>query len=245
MDDVEVLKSDLRTSSTILEWEFGDIIGHVGVRLPDNKGIAVKLLRVAQENKDDDWMMEFDFEGNKLSGTGTVPGEASIYTQIFKAKPQVNSIVHAHAPMCIVMGLAKLKISAIHLQSSRFGEGLPVYPLPIYVSDVADGDALVETIGDAPGLTINGHGIVTVGKSIDEATMNAIYMERTAKMEHAARLMGFEGVTIEHKEMLAYNRTKMAERGQSISRPKTDHSDEWRYYLRKIERGEPWNRGWT
>ena len=245
MDDVEVLEDDLRTASTILEWEFGDIIGHIGVRLPDNKGIAVKLLRVAQENKDEDWMMEFDFEGNKLRGTGTVPGEASIYTQIFKAKPEVNSIVHAHAPMCIVMGLAKLKIQAIHLQSSKFGEGLPVYPLPIYVSDTEDGDALVQTIGDAPGMTINGHGIVTVGKTIDEATMTAIYMERTAKMEHAARQMGYEGVTVDHKEMLAYNRSKMAERGKSISRPSTDHSDEWRYYTRKIERGEPWNRGWT
>jgi hypothetical protein len=75
MDDVEVLKSDLRTASTILEWEFGDIIGHIGVRLPNNRGIAVKLLRVAQEDKDEDWMMEFDFEGNKLGGPGTVPGD--------------------------------------------------------------------------------------------------------------------------------------------------------------------------
>jgi ribulose-5-phosphate 4-epimerase/fuculose-1-phosphate aldolase len=132
--------------------------------------------------------------------------------------------------MCIVMGLAKLKIQAIHLQSSKFGEGLPVYPLPIYVSDTEDGDALVQTIGDAPGMTINGHGIVTVGKTIDEATMTAIYMERTAK--------------IDHKEMLAYNRSKMAERGKSIARPTTDHSDEWRYYTRKIERGETWTRGW-
>ena len=64
---------------------------------PDGKGIAVKLLRVAQEDKDEDWLMQFDFEGNKLSGTGTVPGEAPIYTQIFKARPEVNSIVHAHA----------------------------------------------------------------------------------------------------------------------------------------------------
>jgi len=245
MDDIEVLEGDLKTASTILEWEYGDIIGHVGVRLPDNQGIAVKLLRVAQEDKDADWMMRFDMDGNKISGMGTVPGEAAIYTQIFKRKPDVNAVVHAHAPMCIVMGLAGVSISAIHLQSSKFAEGLPVYPLPMYVSDIEDGDALVDTIGDAPGMTINGHGIVTVGKSIDEATVNAIYMERTAKLEHAARQMGFKGVTPEHREMLAYNRRKMQERGKSIARPTTDHSDEWRYYLRKIERQEPWNRGFA
>ena len=245
MDDIEVLEDDLRTSSTIIEWEMGDIIGHVGVRLPDDKGIAIKLLRVAQEDKDQDWMMQFDFEGNKLSGTGTVPGEAAIYTQVFKARPEVNSIVHVHAPMCIVMGLAQLPISGIHLQSSRFGDGLPIHPLPVYVSNVEDGDAIVKTLGKAPGMTISGHGIVTTGRSIDKATFNAIYMERTAKMDHAARLMGFEGVSDEFRGVLASNQEKMSERGRNISRPTTDHSDEWRYYSRKIERGEPWNRGWS
>ncbi len=244
-DDIEVLQDDLRMASTILEWEFGDIIGHVGVRLPDNRGIAVKLLRVAQENKYDDWLMHFDFEGNKLSGNGTVPGEAPIYTEIFKTRPDVNAIVHAHAPMCIVMGLASVPISAIHLQSSRFGAGLPVFPLPLYVSDVEDGVTIANTLGNAPAMTISGHGIVTVGGSIDEATFNAIYMERTAKIEHAARLVGFSGVSEEHREMLLENRRKMQERGQRINRPKVDYSDEWRYYTRKIEEGQRWNRGWT
>ena len=45
MSDIDDLQTDLVTASTILEWEFGDIIGHVGVRLPDEKGIAVKMLR--------------------------------------------------------------------------------------------------------------------------------------------------------------------------------------------------------
>ena len=245
MSDVDTLEGDLRTASTIREWEFGDIIGHVGVRLPDGAGIAVKLLRVAQEDKDQDWLMRFDFDGNKLSGTGTVPGEAPIYTQIFKARPDVNSIVHAHAPMSIVLGLAGIPVSPVHLQSARFGGELPIFPMPSYVSDVADGDALVEALGDAPGITISGHGIVTVGSSIDQACLNAMYMERTAKIQHAAMLVGFRGVSEEFQAMLLENRKKVAERGKRLGRPQTDHSDEWRYYTRKIERGESWNRGWT
>lgn len=245
MSDVDVLEGDLRTASTIIEWEFGDIIGHVGVRLPDGAGIAVKLLRVAQEDRDQDWLMHFDFDGNKLSGTGTVPGEAPIYTQIFKARPDVNSIVHAHAPMSIVLGLAGIPVSPVHFQSARFGGELPIFPMPSYVSEVADGDALAEALGDASGITINGHGIVTVGVSIDQACLNAIYMERTAKIQHAAMLVGFRGVSEEFQGMLLENRKKVAERGKHLGRPQTDHSDEWRYYARKIERGESWNRGFT
>lgn len=245
MGEIDDLQNDLVTASTIIEWEFGDIIGHVGVRLPDEEGIAVKMLRVPQASAAENWMMRFDLEGNKISGEGTVPGEAAIYTRIFKAKPNVNAIVHAHANMCIVLGLADVPINGVHLASARFADGLPLYPIPTYVSDDEDGDAIARTLGDAPGMTINGHGIVTVGKNIDEACFNAVYMERTAKIIQAARLLGFDHVDGAFREEMAGNAEKMRQRQASISRPQVDHSDDWRYYARKLERGEPWNRGWT
>ena len=244
MSEISILEDELRTASSIIEWEFGDIIGHIGVRLP-NGTIAVKLLRVAQENKQQDWLMQFDMEGMKLSGTGTVPGEAVIYTQLFKAKPDVQAIVHAHPPMCVALALAQVPIKGVHLQSSRFGDGLPVYPLPMYVSDPEDGDTIAETIGDAPGMTINGHGIVTVGKSVDEALFHAVYMERTARMIFAARTLGFQDVSADFRQEMAGNAAKIQGRQASISRPKVEHSDEWRYYTRKLEQGETWNRGWV
>ena len=244
MNTIDIIEEDLVTASTILEWEFGEIIGHVGARLPDGQGIAVKMFRVGQEDKDQHWMTQFDFEGNKLSGNGTVPGEAAIYTQLFQARPEVNAIVHAHAPMCIALGLAEVPIRGIHLSSARFGDGLPVYPVPTYVSDVEDGDAIAQAIGVRPGLTINGHGIVTVGDSIDEACFNAVFMERTAKIEQAARALGSQALTPAFQEELFGNAAKMKARQQNISRPSVEHSDEWRYYTRKIERGETWTRGW-
>ena len=245
MSEADELQNDLVTASTIIEWEFGDIIGHVGVRLPNDEGIAVKMLRAPQLPGAENWMMQFDMDGNKISGDGTVPGEAAIYTRIFRAKPEVNAIVHAHANMCIVLGLAGVPIEGVHLASAKFGEGLPVYPIPTYVSDDEDGDAIARTLGDAPGLTINGHGIVTVGKSIDEACFTAVHMERTAKIIQAARLLGFDQVDGAFREEMAGNARKMSERQASINRPKVEHSDDWRYYTRKLERGEPWNRGWT
>ena len=143
MSEIDDLQSDLLTASTILEWEFGEIIGHVGVRLPEGEGISVKMLRVPQTGQGEDWIMQFDMDGNKIAGEGTVPGEAAIYTRLFRAKPEANAIVHAHAPMCIVLGLAGVPVSAVHLASAKFGpDGLPVYPTPVYVSDDADGDAI-------------------------------------------------------------------------------------------------------
>jgi len=47
-------EEDLKIASKILEWEIGDIWGHVGVRLPENQGIAVKLFRPPDDDDEED-----------------------------------------------------------------------------------------------------------------------------------------------------------------------------------------------
>jgi ribulose-5-phosphate 4-epimerase/fuculose-1-phosphate aldolase len=85
---------------------------------------------------------------------------------------------------------------------------------------------------------IKGHGIVAVGASIDEACMNAVYMERTAKIMAEARRFGFKGVPDDFIETLAGSKEKLLTRGQRMS-----HCAEWNYYAEKIKRGETWTRG--
>jgi len=128
--DVRKLEEDLKIASKILEWEIGDIWGHVGVRLPENHGIAVKLFRSPEDEEEEDWLVHFDYSLNKLSGVGTPPRESTIYTEIFKARPDVNAAVHSHAPMCVALSLADQTVSCVHMQSGRFARGVPIYPDP-------------------------------------------------------------------------------------------------------------------
>jgi ribulose-5-phosphate 4-epimerase/fuculose-1-phosphate aldolase len=233
-------EKELAIAAKILEWEIGDIWGHVGARLPGNQGIAVHMFRRAEgENKD--WAMRFDFSLNKIAGVGTIPREAVIYTEIFKARPDVNAAVHCHASMCIALSLADQPIDWIHMQSSRFKGGTPIFPRPIYILDSSEGAELAKTLGDASAVLIKGHGIVTVGASIDEACINALYLERTAKIMAIARLHGYQGPTADSIQTLAGSRQKLFRR----PRDEMYHSAEWNYYADKIKKGERWTRGWT
>ena len=59
-------------------------------------------------------------------------------------------------------------------------------------------------------MMIKGHGIVTVGESIDEACINAVYMERTAKiMADRAGCFGFKGVPDDFIETLSGSKEKL------------------------------------
>ena len=135
---IKTIEKELDTAAKILEWEIGDIWGHVGARLPDGKGIAVHMFRRA-ENSKKDWVVHFDFALQKLSGVGTIPRESVIYTEIFKARPDVNAVVHCHPAMCIALSLAEQPVDWVHMQSSRFKGGTPIYPRPIYILDDFEG----------------------------------------------------------------------------------------------------------
>jgi ribulose-5-phosphate 4-epimerase/fuculose-1-phosphate aldolase len=237
---IKLAEEELRIAAKILEWEIGDIWGHVGVRLPENDGIAVQMFRRPEQGKKD-WLVHFDYSLKKLAGVGTPPRESTIYTEIFKARPDVNAAVHSHAPMCVALSLADKSVSCVHMQSFRFEDRVPIYPKPIYILDEAEGADLAQALAQASAIMIKGHGIVTVGKTIDEACMSALYMERTAKIQAIAHLLGFPGPTKAFLKELSASKDKL------FSRPRQTmaHSADWIYYAEKIKKGERWTRGWT
>jgi ribulose-5-phosphate 4-epimerase/fuculose-1-phosphate aldolase len=143
--------------------------------------------------------------------------------------------------MCVALSLADQTVSCVHMQSGRFARGVPIYPDPIYILDDAEGADLARTLDQANAVLIKGHGIVAVGKTIDEACMTALYMERTAKIMAMARLFGFSGVTDEFIETLSGSKEKLLSRARTTMA----HSADWNYYADKIKKGELWTRGWT
>src|SRR5688572_7047512 len=77
--------------------------------------------------------------------------------------------------MCVALSLAEKPIDWVHMQSARFKGGTPIFPRPIYILDESEGAELAKSLGNASAMMIKGHGIVTVGASIDEACINAVY----------------------------------------------------------------------
>jgi L-fuculose-phosphate aldolase len=243
MESINILESDLRIASKILEWEIGDMWGHVGVRLPDGNGIAVKLFRMPEEEGAEDWLVHFDFSLKKISGVGTIPREATIYSEIFKARPDVNAVAHCHAPMCVALSMANKQITTLHMQSKQFAGGVPIFPKPIYILDEDEGKELARFMGNAAAVVIRGHGMVTAGAKIRDACFLALYLERTAKMQAIANALGFEKAEPGFIEILTGSFNKLMSR-HGDREPRT-YEAEWRYYKDKVLKGEPWSRGWV
>jgi ribulose-5-phosphate 4-epimerase/fuculose-1-phosphate aldolase len=240
------LEDDLKIASKILEWESGDIFGHVGVRLPGGEGIACKLFRPIGED-DQDWLVHFDFAGRKLAGIGTPPFEAAIYTEILKRRPDVKAIVHTHSPAAVALSLVDTEIATVHMQSAKFDKGVPIYPRAIHIKDEEEGADLAQALASGNALVIKGHGVVTAGKSIDEACMLALYLERTAKIQGLAMSLGYGGPTRDFQDAILESSRLQQGLGTVAERNRLrgGHSNEWAYYTNKIRAGERWSRGWS
>ena len=154
-----------------------DVLGHVSVRLdtdrillrcrgPQDRG----LLFTAADD-----IHEVDLDGRgELDGGYAVPNEFHIHTELFRARPEVNAVVHAHPRDVVVADLAGIELrqvfGAYNIPASRLAhQWVPVYPRSVLVRTPELGREVAAAMGDSDACILRGHGVVTVGESVQHA----------------------------------------------------------------------------
>ena len=199
---VEDLKQQIVDSCVILArtGNVREITGHVSVRIPDSDDILVRCRRrddpgVEFTTIDDVKRVDLEGHGDELVDGYQVPGEFAIHAEIYKARPDVSSVVHAHprnALLCGILGLPLLPIfGAYDPAAMRLAiGGIPIFPTSVLISTESLGKQLVSVMGDAPVCLLQGHGTVAVGVDVPQATVRAINFETLAEVTVQAAATG-------------------------------------------------------
>jgi ribulose-5-phosphate 4-epimerase/fuculose-1-phosphate aldolase len=191
-DEEQRLREQILFGARWLPREIGDIFGHVTVRLPASSGRAgfmMKHLRVPPKPIDPDEIMVWDPDGNLLEGTQDRPKEVPLYTSIYRARPDVQSIVHIHPPVATALTMAGKTVFPINQTSQRFQGPLKVFRGNLIGDDQIGGE-LAEALGDSRAIMLQGHGAVIVGDNVPCAVVSAHYLEMAAKMQVWAGSVG-------------------------------------------------------
>lgn len=189
-DNVEELREQCRLGARFLWTELRDLYGHVSCRLPGGEGFLLKFVRVGSDaTADPKEVQVYDYEGNLVAGGQRRPAELPLYTEIFRRRPDVGSIVHAHPHMAVALSSTGKTIFAISHQSVDFGTGIPLFR-----GDMIDsrevGAALAETLGDANAVLMKGHGVVAVGRDVPSTVSRCLYLEQAAEQQIWASAVG-------------------------------------------------------
>jgi ribulose-5-phosphate 4-epimerase/fuculose-1-phosphate aldolase len=165
------------------------VLGHVSVRAGENR----MLIRC--RGRDERGLMfttERDVRQTDLDGTlvdaaegYTVPNELPIHGEVFRARPEVNAVVHAHPSAVLLCGVAGLELrpvfGAYNIPAMRMAlEGVPVYRRSVLVrrSDLAH--EMLAAMGDRPVCVLKGHGVTVTGASVEAAVVRALNLNALA-----------------------------------------------------------------
>ncbi|MFE6159668.1 class II aldolase/adducin family protein [Streptomyces sp. NPDC056486] len=119
------------------------------------------------------------------------PPELPLHQAIYRARPDVNGIVHSHAPHTLVFGATDLELRPVSHDGAHFTGALGLFTQTSNtVLDQETGDAIAESLGDAEGILLRNHGGVIVGKSVRHAAVFATVLERACRLQLLAEQSG-------------------------------------------------------
>ena len=193
------LLEDIVVGSRILA-DFGvlDGFGHVSARHPTNPNRFLMSRSLAPALVTADDIMEFDLDGNAVDAGGrSVFLERFIHSEIYKARPDVMSVVHTHSPGVIPFGVSQVPLRPMYHNPSFLAAGVPVWDIRkdfgetnMLVRDSALGKSLARTLGDKPVVLMRGHGDVAVGPTVKMAVFRAYYTDVNARLQAQAIALG-------------------------------------------------------
>lgn len=175
-----------------------DGFGHISVR--HDKSPAHFLLSCNRApglvNADD--ILAYDLDGElAIASEKRSYLERFIHAEIYRARPDVMSVVHSHSQSVIPFGATGQRLRPIFHMSGFLGSGSALFEIrdsggntDLLIRNMGLGKALAESLGRDNCVLMRGHGSTTVGPSIEIAVYRAVYAEVNARLQLQATALG-------------------------------------------------------
>ncbi len=193
------LMADLAAAGRILVAQgVMDGFGHVSLRHPQAPGRYFMARSIAPALVTPDDIIEYDLDSNPCNANGRGSFlERFIHGEIYKARPDIQSVVHSHSPSVIPFGLVNVPVQAMFHNAAFLAAGVPVFDIrekfgatDMLVSNGAKGVALAAVMGKKDIAMMRAHGSVACGPTLQTAVFRAVYTEVNARIQHWTLALG-------------------------------------------------------
>jgi HCOMODA/2-hydroxy-3-carboxy-muconic semialdehyde decarboxylase len=191
--------TDLAAASRILVSQgVVDGFGHVSMRHPSapNRYFMARSIAPALVTPDD--IIEYDLDSNPCNANGRNSFlERFIHGEIYRARPDIMSVVHSHSPSVVPFGLVGVPMRAMFHNAAFLASGVPVFDIrerfgatDMLVGNAPKGVALAEVMGRKDIVLMRAHGSVACGPTLQTAVFRAVYTEVNARIQHWTMALG-------------------------------------------------------
>ena len=190
----DAIKQKLILAGKVLVQEGQDDFtrGHISFRLPDDPGLffmkahSLGLDEITMQN-----ILTIDLEGNVVAGTARRHSEVYIHSEILKARPDVNCVIHTHPIYSVALSATGRPLKCYSQPGALFYEALGTYTDTInLIRSHAMGAGVARALGQGRGVLLKNHGPVVTGATIEEAVISVLMLENGAQVQLLAEAAG-------------------------------------------------------
>ena len=189
LDTVEAIKEKMVLVCKVLQKQrVIDGYGHLTVRLADGRILSTPHMPPGKVALRD--LIIIDAEGKKLEGAGEPNGETPMHTSIYKARQDVQCILHYHPDELIVVAATGQEVKVLSNAGVHFHRGTPIYDSPLLIRTHALGDKVAAVLADRSAVLLRGHGGTVVANNLDTLLRLGLDLVRAAKIQIMAAALG-------------------------------------------------------
>lgn len=186
-----------------------DYSGHVSLRLPGTNNFLIQPASDSRGELEPDRILTVDMKGAVVEGGGRPPLEVALHTEILRARPDINAVLHCHMDLAIAFTLMKgVTLMPMRSHADRWASGIPTHADPSHIISVEQGQSLARTLGPHNGALIRAHGIVLVAESVPALFVDAIHFLENAKALMMVLQAGQEPVPLTGEEIAMIDRKR-------------------------------------
>jgi L-fuculose-phosphate aldolase len=167
--------------------------GNISVRLGSDR-LLMTPKSVCKGFMTPDMMCVTDLEGRKLQGDRDPSSEMLMHLEVYRQRPDVQAVVHAHPPIATGFAVAGIPLNRAVLAEVLTTLGsIPIaeYATPSTTELPA---AVRKYVKAHDGMLLANHGALTLGADLFSAYYKMETIEHFAKISLVARLLGNENV---------------------------------------------------
>lgn len=229
----QTLIDDLVAANRILAAEgILDGWGHISVRHPKNPNRYLMSRNLAAELVTRADIMEYDLDSVPVDRKGRdLYSEPFIHGEILKARPDVNAVIHTHAPPLFPFTASKVPMRPMYHRAAFVAQGIPNFDIKdgfgmtdMLIRNRAHGAALAKVLGDKPAALMRSHGATVVAPSLPRLVGRSVFLVKNATAQMQAIALGGPLSYLENEEARLIEERE----GYGLAR-------QWEAWKRKVE----------
>ena len=231
-----MLRAQVAATTRLLVMEgLLDYSGHVSARAPGRDAFFIQSGLEPRSDVTAESVLLVGFDGKVIEGDARPPVEIPIHIEIYKARPDVQCVLHSHASAILPFSISpNLKLRPVVNLSGFLKDPVPLFEArrvterdasltgKLQANHPTIARAIAEDLGQECVILLRGHGNVVVGQSIRWCVYRAIYTDINARAQQQAHAMG-EPVVVMSAAELAMHSTEVFD----VDRP-------WDYWVEQL-----------